>query len=166
MLPAQFVGNFLYLLKVGFHVAAQLLSIQKGHGIDCDVVVQVVFIQMGADDHLEPITEQPLGKLHADGMGLLRGQLTRLERLDDMIALHAARLVVTSFGALHIAAGVLHAAAIQTAFKQLLLGLVGVHSIVDHAVQRGLLLVSGILDGFLKPCADCKNFGDCHIRMI
>ena len=93
MRPAQFIGNFLYLLKVGFHVAAQLLAVQKGHRIDCDVVMQVMFIQMGADDHLKPLTEQPFGKLHADGMGLLWGQLTRLERLNDVIALHAARLV-------------------------------------------------------------------------
>lgn len=117
MLPAQFVRNFLYLLKIGFHIAAQLLAVQKGHRIDCDVVMQVVLIQMRTDDHLEPLTEQPPGKLHANGVGLLRGQLTRFERLDDMIALHAARLVVAPLGALHIAAGVLHAAAIQTAFK-------------------------------------------------
>ena len=109
MRPAQFIGNFLYLLKVGFHVAAQLLAVQKGHRIDCDVVMQVMFIQMGADDHLKPLTEQPFGKLHADGMGLLWGQLTRLERLDDVIALYAARLVVAPLGAIHIAAGVLHA---------------------------------------------------------
>ena len=112
MLPAQFVGNLLYLLKISFHVAAQLLSIQKRHGIDCNVVMQVVFIQMRTDDHLEPLTEQPLGKLYADGVGLLRGQLTRFERLDDVIALYAARLVVAPLGALHIAAGVLYTAAI------------------------------------------------------
>lgn len=135
MRPAQFVGNLLYLLKISFHVAAQLLSIQKRHGIDCDVVVQMVLIQMGADDHLKPITEQALGKLHANGVGLLRGQLTRLERLDDVIALYAACFVVAPLGALHIAAGVLYAAAIQTAFKQALLGLIWVYGVVDHAVQ-------------------------------
>lgn len=57
MRPAQFIGNFLYLLKVGFHVAAQFLAVQKGHRIDCDVVMQVMFIQMGADDHLKTLTE-------------------------------------------------------------------------------------------------------------
>lgn len=117
MLPAQFVRNFLYLLKIGFHIAAQLLSVQKGHRIDCYVVMQVVLIQMRTDDHLEPLTEQPPGELHANGVGLLRGQLTRFERLDDVIALYAARLVVAPLGALHIAAGVLYATAIQTAFK-------------------------------------------------
>ena len=74
--------------------------------------MQMVFIQMRTDDHLEPLTEQPLGKLYANGVGLLRGQLTRFERLDDVIALYAARLVVAPLGALHIAAGVLYTAAI------------------------------------------------------
>lgn len=106
MRPTQFIGNFLYLLKVGFHVAAQLLAVQKGHRIDCDVVMQVMFIQMGADDHLKPLTEQPFGELNANSVGLLWCQLTRFERLDDMIALYAARLVVTPFSALHITAGV------------------------------------------------------------
>ena len=79
MLPTQFIRNLLYLLKVGFHIAAQFLPIQKGHRIDCNVVMQVVFIQMGADNYFEPLTEQALGKLHANGVGLLRGQLTRFE---------------------------------------------------------------------------------------
>lgn len=128
--------------------------------------MQVVFIQMGADDHLKPLTEQALGELHANGVGLFRGQFSRFERLDDVIALYAARLVVAPLGALHITTGVLYTAAIQTAFKQSLLGFVWVYCVVDHAIQRCLLLVGGILDGFLEPCADGKNFGDCHIRTI
>ena len=44
MLLAQFVGNFLYLLQIGFHVAAQLFAVQKGHGVDCNMVMQMVFI--------------------------------------------------------------------------------------------------------------------------
>ncbi len=122
-------------MEIGFHIAPQFLAVQKGHRVDRDVVVQMVLIKVRSNDYLEPLTEQPFGKLHADGMGLLWSQLTRLERLDDMIALHAARLVVTPFSALHITAGVFHAAAIQTAFKQSLLGLIWVYSVVDHAVQ-------------------------------
>lgn len=79
--------------------------------------MQMVFIQMRTDDHLKTLTEQPSGELHANSVGLLWGQLTRFERLDDVIALYAARLVVAPLGAIHIAAGVLHATAIQTAFK-------------------------------------------------
>ena len=130
------------------------------------MVVQMVFIEVGSNDYLEPLAEQPPRKFHTDGVGLLWGQLTRFERLNDVIALYAARFVVAPLGALHITAGVFHAAAIQTAFKQSLLGLIWVYGIVDHAVQRGLLLIGGILDGFLKTGTDGKNFGDCHIRTI
>ena len=126
----------------------------------------MVFIEVGSNDYLEPLAEQPPRKFHTDGVGLLWGQLTRFERLNDVIALYAARFVVVPLGALHITAGVFHAAAIQTAFKQSLLGLIWVYGIVDHAVQRGLLLIGGILDGFLKTGTDGKNFGDCHIRTI
>jgi hypothetical protein len=73
--------------------------------------MQMVFIQMRTDDHLKTLTEQPSGELHANSVGLLWGQLTRFERLDDVIALYAARLVVAPLGAIHIAT------AIQTAFK-------------------------------------------------
>lgn len=126
----------------------------------------MVFIEVGSNDYLEPLAEQPPRKFHTDGVGLLWGQLTRFERLNDVIALYAARFVVAPLGAIHITAGVFHAAAIQTAFKQSLLGLIWVYGIVDHAVQRGLLLIGGILDGFLKTGTDGKNFGNCHIRTI
>lgn len=59
MPPGTVRQKFLYLLKIGFHIATQLLSVQKGHRIDCYVVMQVVLIQMRTDDHLEPLTEQP-----------------------------------------------------------------------------------------------------------
>lgn len=95
----------------------------------------MVLIKVRSNDYLEPITKQPPRKFHTDGVGLLRGKLARLKGLNDVIALYTAGLVVAPFGALHIAAGVLHAAAIQTAFKQSLLGLIWVYSVVDHAVQ-------------------------------
>ena len=164
MLPAQFVRNFLYLLKIGFHIAAQLLSVQKGHRIDCYVVMQVVLIQMRTDDHLEPLTEQPFGKLHADGMGLLGGNLAWLKRLDNVIALYTAGLVVAPFGALHIPGGVFNTFTVQTAFKQPFLGFIRVDGVFNHAGKSGLFLVSGILNGFLKPAVYGEHFGDRHIR--
>ena len=97
---------------------------------------------------------------------ILKGRMAAIVTDSNVEPLYAARLVVTPFSALHITAGVLHAAAIQTAFKQSPLSLIWVYGVVDHAVQRGLLLIGGILDGFLKTGTDGKNFGDCHIRTI
>ena len=151
-------------MEIGFHIAPQFLAVQKGHGIDRYVVVQMVFIEVGSNDYLEPLAEQPPRKFRTDGVGLLWGQLARLKGLNDVIALYTARLVVAPLGALHIAAGVLHAAAIQTAFKQPFLGFIRVDGVFNHAGKSGLFLVSGILNGFLKPAAYGEHFGDCHIR--
>ena len=124
----------------------------------------MVFIEVGSNDYLEPLSEQPSRKLYTDGVGLLRGNLTRLKGLDNVIALYAAGLVVAPLGALHIPCGVFDTLTVQTAFKQPLLGFVRVDSVFDHAGKRGLFLVCGILNGFLKPAAYGEYFGDRHIR--
>ena len=66
----------------------------------------MVFIEVGSNKYLEPLSEQPSRKLYTDGVGLLRGNLTRLKGLDNVIALYAAGLVVTPLGAFHIPCGV------------------------------------------------------------
>lgn len=72
----------------------------------------MVFIEVGSNDYLEPLAEQPPRKFHTDGVGLLRGKLPRLKRLNDMIALYAAGLVVTPLGAFHIPCGIFDAHAV------------------------------------------------------
>ena len=124
----------------------------------------MVFIEVGSNDYLEPLAEQPPRKFHTDGVGLLRGKLPRLKRLNDMIALYTAGFVVAPLGALHIPGGVFDTLTVQTAFKQPLLGFVRVDSVFDHAGKRGLFLVSGILNGFLKPAAYGEHLADRHVR--
>lgn len=161
---AQIIGHFLDFVKIGFHIAPQFPAVQKGHRVDCDVVVQMVLIEVRSNDHLKPISKQPPRKLHTDGVGLLWGNLTRLKGLNDVIALCAAGLVVAPFGTLHIPAGIFDAFAVQTAFKQPLFGLIRVDSVFDYAGKRGLFLVGGILNGFLKPASYGEYFGDRHFR--
>ena len=84
------------------------------------MIMQVLSIQMGSNDHLEPFSKQPPCKLHTDDMSLLRRQFSGLKRLDDMIALDPIPLIVAPLGSVHIPAGVFHATAIQAAFKQTL----------------------------------------------
>ena len=124
----------------------------------------MVSIEVGSNDYLEPLSEQPSRKLYTDGVGLLRGQLTRLERLDDVIALYAARLVVAPLGALHIPCGAFDTLTVQTAFKQPLLGFVRVDGVFDHAGKGGLFFVCGVLNGFLKSASYGEHFGNRHIR--
>lgn len=124
----------------------------------------MVFIEVGANDYLEPLAEQPPRKFHTDGVGLLRGKFPRLKGLNDVIALYTAGLVVAPFGALHIPAGIFNTFTVQTAFKQPFLGFIRVDSVFDHAGKGGLFLVSGILNGFLKSASYGEHFGDRHIR--
>ena len=65
--PAQVIRYLLNLLKIGFHVAPQLPTVHEGYRIDSDMVVQMLPIQMGSNDHLELLSKQPPCKLHTDG---------------------------------------------------------------------------------------------------
>lgn len=76
------------------------------------MIVQMVLIEVRSNDNLKPLSKQPPRKLHTDGVGLLRGNLTRLKGLNDVIALYAAGLVVAPFGALHIPVGIFNAFAV------------------------------------------------------
>ena len=124
----------------------------------------MVFIEVGSNDYLEPLSEQPSRKLYTDGVGLLRGNLTRLKGLDNVIALYAAGLVVAPLAVLHIPCCVFDTLTVQTAFKQPLLGFVRVDGVFDHAGKGGLFFVCGVLNGFLKSAAYGEHFGNRHIR--
>lgn len=93
----------------------------------------MVFIEVGSNDYLEPLAEQPPRKFHTDGVGLLGGNLPRLKGLDNVMALYTAGLVVAPLGALHIPCGIFDTHTVQTAFKQPLLGFVRVDGVFDHA---------------------------------
>jgi|GEM_PF-4420091 len=54
---AQIIGHFLNFVKIGFHIAPQFLTVQKRHGVDCNMVVQMVLIKVRSNDYLEPITQ-------------------------------------------------------------------------------------------------------------
>ena len=140
------------------------LPVYTGHRIDHQMIMQVVLIQMGADNDLIPFSKQSLGKFQPDSVCLLWCDLPRLKGLDNVIALYTAGLVVAPFGALHIPAGIFNTFTVQTAFKQPFLGFIRVDSVFDHAGKGGLFLVSGILNGFLKSASYGEHFGDRHIR--
>lgn len=129
------------------------------------MVMQMLTIQVSSNDHLEPISEQPLCELDANLMGQFRCQFSGFEGLDDVITLYAVSFVIALFGSLHIPAGVFYAAAIQAALKQPLFGFVWIDSIINQAIQQGLFFIGSILNCFLKCAVDGKYFGDCHIRI-
>ena len=64
------------------------LPVYTGHRIDHQMIMQVVLIQMGADNDLIPFSKQPLGKFLPDSVCLLWRDLTRLKGLNEMVGFY------------------------------------------------------------------------------
>ena len=88
VLPAQLVGC---CPELGILAAALLvlLAVHIRYGIDNEVVVQVIRIHMGSDQHLETLAPDLAGQCHADLMALLRGDFPLAEALVGVERHHA-----------------------------------------------------------------------------
>ncbi len=82
------------------------------------MIVQVVLIQMGADNDLIPFSKQPLGKFQPDSVCLLWCDLPRLKGLDKVVAENAAHFAKLLLGFHHFRKSGVHAAAIQAEVKK------------------------------------------------
>ena len=126
------------------------------------MIVQVVLIQMGADNDLIPFTKQPLGKFQPNSVRLLWCDLPPLKGLDEMVAEDTAHFAKLLFGFHHFREGGVHAAAIQRRSEKELLCLFGIRDISDAGRQRGFLSVCDVTHTLVQPCADGKYFCVCH----
>ena len=88
VLPAQLVGC---CPELGILTAALLvfLAVHIRYGIDNEVVVQVIRIHVGGDQHLKVPAPDLAGQCHADLMALLRGNLSLAEALVGVERHHA-----------------------------------------------------------------------------
>ena len=88
VLPAQLVGC---RPELSVLAAALLifLAVHIGHGIDNEVVVQIIRIHVSGDQHLKALAPDLAGQCHADLMALLRGDLSLAEALVGMERHHA-----------------------------------------------------------------------------
>ena len=126
------------------------------------MIVQVVLIQMGADNDLIPFSKQPLGKFQPNSVRLLWCDLPRLKGLDEMVAEDAAHFAKLLLGFHHFREGGVHAAAIQRRSEKELLRLFGIRDVGDAGHQRGLFSVCDVTHTLVQPCADGKYFCVCH----
>ena len=120
------------------------LPVYTGHGIDHQMIVQVVLIQMGADNDLIPFSKQPLGKFQPDSVRLLWCDLPRLKGLDEMVAEDAAHFAKLLLGFHHFREGGVHAAAIQRRSEKELLRLFGIRDVGDAGRQRCFLSIGDV----------------------
>lgn len=132
------------------------------YGRTHQMIVQVVLIQMGADNDLIPFAKQPLGKFQSDGVRLLRRDLTRLKGLYEVIAEDTACLSKLLLGFHHLRKSGVHAAAIQHRSEKELLRLFGIRDVGDAGRQRGFFSISDVMHTLVQPCADGKYFCVCH----
>ena len=107
------------------------------------------------------IRQKPLCQFDADGVGLLRRDLSGGKGLNHMIALaFAAGLAPAALGVHHVCVGGFPVT-VQRSFKAVLLGLIPVHGVVQHRFQRGLFLVLRIAQA---PVQSAMNDNDLRIR--
>ena len=72
-------------MVVGVKVVAEHFAIRIGYRIDDYMIVQVAFVQMGADRTLKPIRKKPPCKFTANLMYLVGRGFTGAETLDDVV---------------------------------------------------------------------------------
>ena len=120
------------------------LPIYAGHGIDHQMIMQVVLIQMGADNDLIPFTKQPLSKFQPNSVRLLWCDLPRLKGLDKVIAEDTAHFAKLLLGFHHFRKSGVHAAAIQGRSEKELLRLFGIRDVGDAGRQRGFLSIGDV----------------------
>ena len=90
VLLADTVGFLVELEPRGFPAA---FAVHKGHGVDDEVAVQMLGVQVGRDKHLMPFAPNGIGKLHPDMLRQLRRDVGFLEAEVAVVGLHAIRLV-------------------------------------------------------------------------
>ena len=119
--------------KVGFEVAAVFAPVHKGNGIEHDMTVDVVMVNMCCNDGLKAISNKPVRQFHAEGLGLLRGHFAGGKGMDDMKTLYAALLVPAPLCPFHFPVGSFGAAAVDSGFQR-----------QSHAGGRGLVVIQNI----------------------
>ena len=87
-------------MVVGVKVVAEHFSVRIGYRIDDYMIVQVSFVQMGADRTLKPIRKKPPCKFTANLVYLIGRGFTGAETLNDVVGQNSLirGLLPQSFG--------------------------------------------------------------------
>ena len=101
VLPAQLVGCCPELSVLAAALLV-LLAVHIRYGINNEVVVEIIRIHVGSDQHLKPLAPDLAGQCHADFMALLRGNLSFAETLVGVERHHAVCLTKAFLYSPHI----------------------------------------------------------------
>ena len=100
ILSAKFIRYLSDSVVVGVKVVAEHFAIRIGYRIDDYMIVQVAFVQMGADRTLKPIRKKPPCKFTANLVYLVGRGFTGAETLNDVVGQNSLirGLLPQSFG--------------------------------------------------------------------
>ena len=138
------------------------LPIHIRHRIDDEVVVQIIRIHMGGNQHLETLAPDLAGQCHADLMALLRGDLSLAEALVSVERHHTVRFTKAFLYSPHIFPCVvcptMDAGDELGALVQLGLGIVlCIVQRLGKGIVLGLVRVGGIIKDALQAVLDRPN---------
>ena len=116
------------------------------HGIEQQVGVDVLFVHMRTDDHL--VVRQVFSrKFHGNFQRQRRGDFSRFEGLDDMIALASIQFSEVTFGIHHLPV-------LQTGVAVLMIG---------QNLTVGFISIQHILNGLIQPGIPGQNFCNSYV---
>ena len=118
--------------------------------------MQMLPVNMRCDDRLISLSKQAAGKLHADGMGLLRRDFTGGVRMDEMITQHTAAFAPAPLRRLHLRIGGPGVAV--DAIHQHAGSLFLICDVVQRHRQVGFLRVLHIVHAVIQPRGDWDDF--------
>lgn len=100
---AQFIGNLSDSLIVTFEIISEHTAIRKADGIEYNMAMKMLLIQMSADGAFESLCKKTAGKFTADLKALFWRHLFWGETLDNVIAEHTTVFwfVPSALGGLH-----------------------------------------------------------------
>ena len=114
--------------------------------------MQMFPVNVRCDDRLVSLSQQAAGKFHADGMGLLRRNLARCVRMDEVITQHTAAFAPAPFRRLHFRIGGPGVAV--DAVHQHAGSLFLICDVVQRHRQVGFLRVLHIVHAVIQPRGD------------
>ena len=165
MLLANSVRSSTDTLIVVFHGVPVHEAVYKGNAVENDVVVQMLFVQMCSNNDLITLPQKPLGKFHANSVGLLRCDLAGGKGLDNMIPFPLTVCLAPPSFRLHHVGIDRSPVTVYSGFKTGLLGFGPVERIVKGYFQRGLFPILGVLYALIQTVMDYKDFRVGHQRV-
>ena len=163
IVPAHGVGGAPHLAEVALKVAPVLLSVHKGDGVENDVTVIVLPVQVGGHHGLIAVPQQAAGKLHPGGVGLLRRHLAGGVGVDDVVAQDAALFVPATLGGLHF---LKRGAGLTVDAGDELVGFLWIFRIGKGVRQTVLCLIEYIVQTVIQAGAQGDDFVVGHLELL